>query len=256
MNKGIVLGIIQVRMGSTRLPKKALKEVAGKPLLWHLAERVKVSSLIDRIAIATADTADNLPIVEFAKAHDIAYFAGDEQDLVSRFYNTAKAFNAKTLVRITGDCPLADPHVIDNIISFYLDNTTKYDYVSNTIKPTYPHGLDADVIPFSTIEDMHYKLKDNFWREWFTSYIIEHPNYYRLANIEHDRDLSYLRWTIDYEEDFLFMKEVFSRLYKRGKIFLMKDILELLDKEPWITDINKKYSCNTAYYEAKKEAGK
>lgn len=256
MDKAIILGVIQVRMGSTRLPGKALKDICGKPLLGHLYERAQSASLLQKIVIATADTKANLPIIEFAKQNGIEYLAGSENDLVDRFYQTALRFNAGLLVRMTGDCPLIDPCVIDKIVAFFQDNIDRYDYVSNTIRPTYPDGLDIDILPFTTIERMWRGLKDPFWREWLTGYIIEHPQEFRTSNVEHEIDLSHLRWTVDYEEDLIFMKEVFSRLYPKKNIFLMKDILALLEKEPWIAEINRKYSRNSAYYEAKKEARK
>lgn len=247
----MILGIIQARMGSTRFPGKVLKEVKGRPLLWYLYERLTFSKLIKKVVIATADTKPCLPIVEFARQNKIEYFTGSEDDLIDRLYQTAKKFKGDVIVRVTGDCPLVDPVVTDKVIKFYLDNKDKYDYVANTIRPTYPDGLDVGVAPFRTLERMWKEAKDPFWREWLFSYVVEHPQYYRIGNVENDEDFSYLRWTVDYEEDFLFVSEVFKRLYPRKKDFLMEDILKLLEKESWLSDINKKYKRDSAYYEAK-----
>ncbi len=252
----MILGIIQVRMGSTRLPEKALKEIDGKPLLWYLYKRASFSKLIEKVVIATADTSANLPIVKFAQDNNIGYYAGSEQDIADRIYRTAEKFGGEIIVRLTGDCPLADPEVIDNVIQTYLDNKDRYDYMSNTLRPTYPDGLDVEVIPFETIEKAWKEVKDPFWREWICSYITEHPEIYRTGNVESDTDISGLRWTVDYEEDFVFVREVFTRLYNKKNNFSMKDILSLIQKEPWLRDINKKYARNTAYYEAKKEANR
>ena len=259
----MMVGVIQVRMGSTRLPGKALKKILGKPLLWHLCRRVRAASLLDRVVIATAAGAENQPIVDFARDFGIDCFAGSEQDLVDRFYRTAQKFGATALVRVTGDCPLADPGVIDAMVRHFQANSSKYDYISNAIKPTFPDGLDLDIFSSATIERMHREVKDPFWREWFTSFLREHPADYRIANFENDTDLSALRWTVDYREDFDFTEAVFSRLYPRKKIFVMEDILELLKTEPSLGDMNRKYLRDAAYDAAKKaclpagrEAGK
>ncbi len=256
LNRNGMIGVIQVRMGSTRLPGKALKEIMGKPLLSYLYERVCAASSLDRVVIATAAGARNQPIVDFAKANHIGCVAGSEQDLVDRFCETAEKFVAKALVRVTGDCPFADPSVVDQVTGTYLKNSDRYDYVGNVVRPTYPDGLDVDVLPRSTLEKMDREVKDPFWREWLTGYLRERPNEYRIGGVENAEDLSALRWTVDYEEDLRFTEEIFSRLYPKKKIFLMKDILELLEKEPAIAEINKKYTRDAAYAAAKKEAGK
>jgi len=252
----MILGIIQARMGSTRFPGKVLKEISGRPMLWYLYERMTFSKLIDKVVIATADTESCKPIVQFAEQNSIGYHAGSEQDLVDRLYQTASKFNGDIIVRITGDCPLVDPRVVDRVIKHYMDNRDRYDYVSNIIKPTYPDGLDVGIIPFATLEGMWKGVKDPFWREWVASYIIEHPEIYRIGNVENEKDLSYLRWTVDYEEDFIFVRHIYDKLYREKKNFSMEDILALLDREPWIGKLNSKYSRNKAYYEAKREAKK
>lgn len=251
-----MLGVIQVRMGSTRLPGKALKPVLSKPLLWLLYERVKAATSLERVVIATGDGIQNQPIVDFAEKYNIEYFAGSEQDLVSRFYQTAQKFGATAVVRVTGDCPLVDPDVVNKVVACYKESSGNCDYVTNALKPTYPDGLDLDIFPLKTLERMNREMHDSFWREWLTSYLRERPQEYRIANVEHDTDLSALRWTVDHEEDLDFVEAVFSRLYPKKKIFLMKDILELLEKEPLLAEINRKYTRDAAYYAAKKESKK
>jgi len=252
----MILGIIQARMGSLRLPGKVLKEIDGKPLLWYLYERVTLSKHIDKVVIATAKGAANLPIVEFANKYNIDCFPGSEQDLVDRLYKTAKKFSAEIIIRITGDCPLIDYRVVDKGIKFYLDNRDRYDYVANTIKPTYPDGQDYDVMPVRTIEKMWNEVKDPFWREWFNSYIVEHPAVFRLANVTNDKDLSSLRWTVDYDKDFIFVEHIFNEFYSKRKDFSMNDILRFLEKNPKLSEINSQYIRNIAYDEAKKEASR
>lgn len=252
----MILGIIQARLGSKRFPSKALREINGKPLLWYLYERAAFSKLIDKVVISTVDNVSNLPIIKFAQENNIGYFAGSEQDLADRLYNTAKKFGAEVIVRLTGDCPLADAQVIDKLLTFYQANTDKYDYVSNIVKPTYPDGLDAEVIPIRALERLWNEITDPFWREWVTSYILENQKDYKVANIENSEDLSHLRWTVDYEEDFIFVTKIFEKLYAKKRNFLMGDILNLLKEEPWIGEINNKHNRNEAYYNARKEANK
>ena len=250
----MILGIIQVRFSSKRFPGKALREINGRPLLSYLNERAHFSRYTDKVVISTADNEANLPIIKFARENGIDYFAGSEQDLVDRLYRTALKFGADAIVRLTGDCPLVDPRVIDKILRFYLDNADRYDYVSNTLKPTYPDGLDVEVIPTATLKKMWSEVADPFWREWLNSYIMENPEQYRAANLENDTDLSELRWTVDYEEDFIFVTNVFNRLYGWKKDFSMEDILALLRKEPQLCGINSMHARNEAYHKARKEA--
>lgn len=256
MGEGVIAGVIQVRMGSTRLPGKALRPLLGRPLLERLYERMSASKLLERVVIATGEGPENIPIVEWARGLGIGCFAGSETDLVDRLFRTARLFSADVLVRVTGDCPLADPEVIDQVIRAYWDDKDRLDYVTNALKPTYPDGLDVDVFSSRTLERMRREVSDPFWREWFTSYLREHPSEYRAVNVERDDDLSALRWTVDYEEDFRFVEEVFSGLYPKKKIFLMKDILALLEENPALAEINRKYARDAAYSIARKEAGK
>ena len=256
MGKDMIIGLIQVRLGSRRLPGKALKEINGKSILWYLYERVCFSKLIDKVVIATVDNKANLPIVKFTKKEGIECFAGSEQDLVDRIYQTARRYSADIIMKLGGDCPFADPELIDKAISFYIKNKDKYDLVNNTFILTYPDGLDLEVMPFRTINRAWNEIKDPFWREWFSSFIVEHPELYRVGSVQNDRDLSHLRWTVDFAEDFIFVKHIIEKLYPIKKRFLMQDILDLLEKEPWLGKINNKYEKNEAYYKAKKEAKK
>ncbi len=253
MDNGAILGVIQARMASRRLPGKVIKEINGKPLILYLYERLTFSRLIDKIVIATGADDLNLPIVQVAQENQIEYFAGSEEDLVDRFYQAARKFNGRVIVRVTGDCPLTDPELIDKMIAFYLENPDKYDCVTNILNPTYPDGLDIEVMPFRTIERAWNEVKNPFWREWVFSYIAEHPKDYRLGSVENDRDLSDLRWTVDYKEDFVFVNEIFNRLYHNKKNFSMNDVLKLLDEEPHLVSINRKYTRNIDYERAKKE---
>ena len=250
-----VVAIIQARMDSTRLPGKALKDILGKPMLWHIFNRLRHAKLVNQIVIATSNRRSDNPIVKFAEENEIPYYAGSEIDVVDRLYRAAKKFGADAVVRITVDCPLVDPAVVDKVTKAYLDNEDSFDYVSNTHPPTYPDGLDTEIFSFQALKRAWEEVKEPFGREWITTNFFEHPEKYRLGNVEYDEDLSYMRWTVDYQDDLDFIIEVYRRLYQRDKIFLMKDILDLLKKNPGLMEINKHHERDEGYLEALKERG-
>ena len=238
MKQRIVV-IIQVRMKSTRLPGKVLKNIAGKPILAHVIERLKDARLVDEIIIATTTRDEDRAILKFANESRVKSFAGSEGDVLDRYYQAAKRCEADVIVRITSDCPLIDPGVVDKIIAFYLKHRDTVMYVSNFLKRSYPRGLDTEVFSFKVLKKAWQQAKEPHQREHVTPYIYEHPEIFRLANVKNSEDLSYMRWTVDEEKDLEFVREIYKKLYKNGKIFLTKDILVLLKKEPQLLDINK-----------------
>jgi len=239
-------------MGSTRLPGKVLREILGKPMLWYLIERLKRASLVDKVVIATSINPKDDVIEKFTIANKIEYYRGSENDLADRLFQTAVKFNADAIVRVTGDCPLVDPVVVDKVVKCYLNMEGHADYVSNALRRTYPHGLDTEVISYKALEKVWQEVQDPFWRGWWTMYIVEHPSLFRLKNVENETDLSGLRWTVDYEEDFIFVSEVFRELYAPNRIFHMEDVIELLKRKPHLAEINSKYVGLDTYKRAKK----
>ena len=226
-------------MSSTRLPEKVLKKIRGKTLLEILVERLKHSQKIDKIIIATSNNKKDRAIVKLAKKINLPYFVGAEDDVLDRFYQTAKKFKADVIVRVTGDCPLHDPRLVDNIINFYLENNDKYDYVSNVDPPTFPDGLDLWVFPFRTLKRAWKEAKLKSEREHVCPYIWKNPHLFRIGHFESKIDYSHLRWTVDDASDFEFIKNIYKRLYKKGKVFYIQDILDLLKKFPELMKINK-----------------
>ena len=166
-------------MGSTRLPGKVLMELEGKPLLQRVVERVKRAKKIDEIIIATTKNKEDKKLTEFAEKLKVKSYAGSEDDVLDRYYQAAKKFGAENIVRITSDCPLIDPEIVDDIISYYLNND--FDYVSNTISPTYPDGLDTEVFSFKALERAWKEAKKGFEREHVTPYINRHPEIRKLV---------------------------------------------------------------------------
>jgi len=232
-----IVAIIQARMGSTRLPGKVMKEIVGFPMLWHVVNRLKHSILLDRIVVATTINSKDDIIEDFCKKNNIELFRGNEDDVLDRYYMSAKHFEADIIVRITSDCPLIDPYIVDLVIRKHMN--CNVDYTSNTLKRTYPLGLDTEVFNFSSLEKAYYEAKENYQREHVTVYFYENPNLFKLQNVENSINLSYLRWTVDEERDFQFVSEIYNRLYREDKIFLMEDIIEVLKKEPHLIEINK-----------------
>lgn len=242
----MIAGIVQARMGSTRLPGKVLIDIEGKPLLEHVIQRVSASRLVQRIIIATTENEKDKAIISFARQRGIFCYAGSEEDVLDRFYRAAGRYNVDIIVRITPDDPFKDPEIIDKVVGYYLSHEEGVDYVSNTMKPTYPEGLDVEVFSFAALRRAWREAEKPSEREHVTPYIWNHPELFRLANVENDEDLSHLRWTLDTETDLKFTREIYTRLYK-GQVFLMKDILTLLNAEPELRLINSRASRNAGY---------
>jgi spore coat polysaccharide biosynthesis protein SpsF len=225
-------------MGSTRLPGKVLRDIEGKPMLEWVIERLKMSKLVDQIIVAVASGEENKSIVKLCKSHGVSIFIGSEEDVLDRYYQAAKKFNADVIVRITSDCPLIDPQIVDKVINVYLENKNKADYVSNTLHRTYPRGLDVEVFTFKSLERAWKKAKKPYQREHVTPYFYENPRLFRCLNVRNEENLSSMRWTVDEERDLKFVREVYKRFKDKSTIPLMKDILEVLKKEPYLEQIN------------------
>ena len=188
--------IIQARVGSSRLPKKVLRPILGKTALEREIERVKKSTLCQKIILAIPEDKSDDILEKVAKKAGVLVFRGSQDDVLDRFYQAAKVFNLKDIVRLTGDCPLFDWEICDEVISFYLKN--KFDYVSNVRPPTFPDGLDIEVFSFKALEKMWQNAKLKSEREHVTPYIASHPEIFKIGNlVRNGNDLSGLRLTLD-----------------------------------------------------------
>ena len=246
--------MVQARMGSSRLPGKVMKEVVGKPLLEHIIDRLNFSKEIDKIIIISGKGIENEPIKELCEKLNVDYFLGDENDVLNRYYQAAIHFNlfeSDSIVRITADCPLIDPVVVDQVISKHLKNI--YDYTTNTLVRTFPDGLDCEVFTFPVLKDIWQKANLKSEREHVTLYIKNNPENYKLGNLEQNCDLSDLRWTVDEKEDFILIKKIYEYLYNEEKPFLMNDIVELLDNNPSLLEINNMYGRNEGLLKSLRE---
>lgn len=241
----LIAAIIQARMGSTRLPAKVTKEIMGKPMLWHIITRLRHSKRLEKIVIATTEREEDKIIVDITKEVGIDFYCGSSEDVLDRYYQAAKIFNVDPIVRITADCPLIDPEIVDKIVDYYFKSAC--DYVTNTLKPTMPDGLDTEVFSFRALERTWIEAKKPSEREHVTPYIYNHPELFKIGNYTSDVDLSDMRWSVDEEADYKFVAEVYKSLYKDGAIFYMNDILDLLSKRPELKDLNKNIKRNEGY---------
>ena len=237
-----VIAMVQARTGSTRLPGKTIKEICGKPMLLLMLERLSQSKYIDEIVVATSTTENDDVIYDLAQKNGYGVFRGSEFDCLDRHYQAAKKFNANFVCKIPSDCPLIDPEVVDKVILFFLQNSNNYDYVSNLHPPTFPDGLDVEIFHLSVLEKASKGATDSNHREHTTTFIWSQPSRFRIGNISMPNDENLFltqRWTVDYPEDFEFVKAIYENLYDDGKIFLMKEILNFLQKRRDVYNINK-----------------
>ena len=233
-----VVIINQARMTSTRLPGKVLKQVLGKPLLEYQIERLKRVKLADQIVIATTTNYTDQPIVDLCDHLSIASYRGSEDDVLARYHGTAITYQADVVVRITSDCPIIDPQVIDQVIQSYLDANPKYDYVSNCSTRSYPRGMDTEIFTFQSLNEAFYQANAQSDREHVTPFIYRKSNRYNLGQINYVENHSTHRWTVDTLEDFELIKKIIENLYPLKPEFSLEDCLELLSQNPAWMAIN------------------
>jgi spore coat polysaccharide biosynthesis protein SpsF len=235
-----IIGIIQARINSKRLPGKVLLNINEKPMLWHIYQRMKNSKTLDEVVISTGDSKENKKIIKFSEDNNIPFFSGNENDLIDRLYKTAINFKADAIVRVTGDCPLIDSDIIDELVMNYKKNES-FDIITNCITESFPHGLDAEVYSTKVLKKMHSEIKEEKFREWFVLYVRNHFKEFEILEIKNKTDQSRYRWTVDYLEDLEFVRQIFKNLYDKKKMFMMNDIFDLLNKKPNLERINSKF---------------
>jgi spore coat polysaccharide biosynthesis protein SpsF len=224
-------------MGSTRLPGKALTRIKGKAMLEHVLTRVRRARSIDTTVVATTTAPQDDPIVEFCREKTCPVFRGEEDDVLDRYRMAARAFDARVVVRITSDCPLIDPTVIDLATEAFLEGAPSVDYASNTLAPlTFPRGLDVEVISRAALEKAWIGDTESASREHVTPYIYRHPELFALRRVENDRDLSRMRWTVDTPADLAFVEAVYDSFDEED--FGLPEIVSLLTRRPELELIN------------------
>lgn len=240
-----ILTIIQARRGSSRLPDKVLKEILGQPVLLKMLERVNASKLKGQLVVATTQEEQDDAIFELCNANNVLCFRGHSTDLLDRHYRSALEYGAEAVVKIPSDCPLIDPKIIDEVLQYYISHSNEFDYVSNLHPATWPDGNDLEIMSMQALERCWNEASKDFEREHTTPYIWENPDKFRIGAVKWNSGLDYStshRWTLDYPEDFEFIKRVYEELYPHNSSFSLEDILQLLKQKPDIADINKTHA--------------
>ncbi len=231
-----IVTIVQARTGSTRLPGKVLLPLAGEPMILRMLERLRYSRLCGKTICATSDLPGDDAVERTCADAGYEVFRGDESDVLDRYYRAAGGSDAEVVVRCTGDCPLIDPQVVDSVLEKFLKGG--HDYVSNIGVRTFPHGLDTEAMSFEALERAWSEAKLPQEREHVTLYIRNHPELFRLGNVERDPPLSRYRWTVDHEEDYRLVSRIYEQLYREDRLFTTSEIVALLERQPELCLMN------------------
>lgn len=240
-----VIAVVQARSSSSRLPGKVLKEILGRPMILRQLDRVRRARRIDELVIATSTDASDDGLVALLKREGYAVRRGSLDDVLARFTKAVEGSDATHVVRLTGDCPLADPALIDQVIR--LAERTGADYASNTQRLTYPDGLDVEVMKVAVLQRAGAEAQARSEREHVTPYIYKHPELFRLENLAHDEDLSAERWTVDELADFEFVTRVYQALLPSNPAFGWRDVLHLVRTQPGLRLTNNMFERNEGY---------
>jgi spore coat polysaccharide biosynthesis protein SpsF len=232
----MITAILQARIGSTRLPNKVFADLVGRPLLWHVVERVRRSRQVQQIVVATTTNVGDNALEEWCQRSKISIYRGSEEDVLDRFYGAATWSRASIIVRVTTDDPFKDPQLIDQVVDVLM--VEHLDFAYNNKPPSFPEGLDTEVFTYGALKIAHAESKDPFEREHLTQYFYRHPERFKQRNISCEQNLSWLRWTIDTADDLEMARKVYEHLYREGDVFLMDEILKFLQEHPDISSIN------------------
>src|SRR3989344_785166 len=232
--------IIQARTGSTRLPNKVLLDIAGKPMLLRVLDRVLESKLIEEIVLATTTNPNDDKIVDLAQSYNpkVKVFRGSEEDVLDRYYQAAKESHMDVVVRITADCPLTDPDVINRVIEEFLADPS-LDFASTSITThTYPRGTEVEAISFPVLKKLWETTTESIDREHVTIHIKRFPENFKWKSVEQEQDNSSLRWTVDEQADYELVNILYRKLLPRNPHFRMKDVLRLYEEDPSLLLVN------------------
>lgn len=228
--RGRTVAVVQARMGSTRFPGKVLATLSGEPMVLRQLERVRRARRIEDIVVAVPESEQDDDLVRVCRDAGYVVVRGDSEDVLSRFLLAADSSNASVVVRITADCPLISPHIIDTVIDTF--HTSDADYVSNTLQPTFPDGLDVEVVTADALRDVARTSHDPAEREHVTLGVYRHPERFAVRNVvdESGRDHSHLRWTVDTPEDLEFVRQVYDIVLPAVPEFDYDDVLDVVEQ--------------------------
>jgi len=230
-----VVAIIQARMGSTRLPGKVLKDLGGETVLARVVKRARRATLLDEVVVATSVLPADDAIVRECEALKVACFRGDEEDVLDRYYHAARKFAADVVVRITSDCPLIDPELIDATIRSRLNQQA--DYASNSLARSYPRGLDVEVFTADALARAWSGAKENYQRIHVTPYLYQNPESFKVISVAAEVDYSQYRWTVDTAEDLELVRAVYKHFENRDSI-RWTEVLDLMEAQPELAALN------------------
>jgi len=239
-----IVTVIQARLGSTRLPGKVMLDLVGEPLLVRMVERVRAAHRVDDLfVVATTREPSDDPIEALCLQRGWRCYRGSTDDLLDRHYQAGVLWGAAAIAKIPSDCPLIDAGVIDRVFEYFLQND--FDYVSNLHPPSYPDGNDVEVMRMEALETAWKEATRPFEREHTTPFLWENPNRFSIGNVLWETGLDYSmthRWTIDYPEDYAFIRAVYEELYPINPYFGLYDVLELTHRRPDIFALNSRYA--------------
>ncbi|GFN35850.1 glycosyltransferase family protein [Tepidimicrobium xylanilyticum] len=235
-----ILCIVQARMGSERLPKKVIKPILGQPMIIYTLNRLKKSKYIDELVLATSVEKADDPLVNVVKSQGYKIFRGDEKNVLKRFVDTYEKYGGDIIVRITGDCPLIDPIIVDNVITYFLSND--YDYVRLDVPDSFIRGFDVEVFTSETLLKVWEKVssleESNRYKEHVTLYIYENPNVFKVGSVKGSEFYSKsYRLSVDTIEDFKVVEAILNHF--QDEYVEAKEIVKFLDENSNIADINK-----------------
>jgi spore coat polysaccharide biosynthesis protein SpsF len=232
-----VVAIIQARVGSTRLPGKVLLDLAGESMLARVVNRVSRAATLQEVVVATTTQTVDETIVRLCDERTWPCFRGSEDDVLDRYEQAAEAHNADVVVRITSDCPLIEPDIIDRTVGEFLKHRPDVDYACNFLPDrTFPRGLDVEVIGRDALRRAWREDRNPAWREHVTKYVLQHPELFRVHGVTNDRDYSHMRWTVDEAEDLAFVRRIYGHFGHDR--FSWLDVLSVLAEHPDWMDIN------------------
>jgi spore coat polysaccharide biosynthesis protein SpsF len=249
-----VTAIVQARMGSSRLPGKVLEKIGEIPAISFLLERLNRSSYVDDVVVATSLHEKDNVLVDYLQKEGITVYRGSEHDVLDRFYRASLLYPSDAYLRLTGDCPLLDPEIVDKLIVLFRKENVSY--ASNVDPASYPDGVDVEIFSKRALEEAWFEAKAPSEREHVTPFIRNHPERFPKANLSNNEDLSHLRWTLDTEEDLRFLRELYALCADYGKNLLhlsMQEILAMIEKKPEIQGINQHLLRNESYLKQIKE---
>lgn len=239
MRNGRTVCIVQARMGSTRLPGKVLRPLLGKPMLGHQLSRLARCQQIDELVVATSESPDDNAIARIVEdVLALRCYRGSEEDVLARYVKAAEGERADIIVRVTGDCPLIEPEVVDLAVKLFKADNSSADYLSNTLERTYPRGLDVEVFSMAALREAHESSSRPEDREHVTPFLYQNRSRFRVNQFKATNDLSHLRWTVDTQADLNLVTRVYEALYPTNPQFNHQDVLKLLERSPQLASIN------------------